>query len=712
MGFLNVNATYEGNKIPKLTKWLFPLSGIFRDACYALVGSFLLQYAINSGVLSSDPAAFKAQYGVITIAMIVALIWDGINDPIMGFIVEKFRFKNLGKFKPWILLGAIGNAIAVVCMFLIRPQFADGSANGWAFVGVMIAFYFLWDLFFTINDIGYWSMLPSLTNDEHERASITSRMTVCASIGGFVMTAGCMLLPTMFTNLSSAQVFAILAIVVSILFFLSQLFVFLLCKERKEDPNQTQVSEETHFLDLFKVFGKNKELRVAIISMFLYYLASGVLTGGIGLNYFYLSMGYGSGRGGLVSTIISVMYVLAMVSSQALYPAIAKKLSKQKILTISFIIQMVGFVGFFICCFPLFGQQPLAYNAITQTDPSLYMDMDFGWALGGTMFMYYVFPLIFFFGMGLMYLAVMVMFQDAIDYNEYKYGERKESIISAWRPLDVKLSSALLRGFQYIIFLSAGLMGAVNAISDAEQAHNASAQTKDGWLPVTGRPNDLYDPVFVQNVKDAQAMATADKLRIAGILIMVILVLSVVASWLLMHFGYTITEEKHKEIVAALELRHKKDFEAAGEEYKPDDEESQKAIEEAEKEEEKPAEAVVAAEPVAEEQKEEKPVAEEPKEEKAEVKEKPAEKKETKKAAPAKEETKEESKKNTASYHISKRASDNKWQVFRAGSDKVIKLFDTKVEAEEYTKRMAENQGVSYLSHASKGKNKGRIQKK
>ena len=101
--------------------------------------------------------------------MIIALIWDGINDPIMGFIVEKFHFKNIGKFKPWILMGAIGNAIAVVCMFLIRPENADGTANGWAFVGVMIGFYFLWDLFFTINDIGYWSMLPSLTNDEDER---------------------------------------------------------------------------------------------------------------------------------------------------------------------------------------------------------------------------------------------------------------------------------------------------------------------------------------------------------------------------------------------------------------------------------------------------------------------------------------------------------------------------------------------------------------
>lgn len=113
--------------------------------------------------------------------------------------------------------------------------------------------------------------------------------------------------------------------------------------------------------------------------------------------------------------------------------------------------------------------------------------------------------------------------------------------------------------------------------------------------------------------------------------------------------------------------------------------------------------------PAEEETKEETPKAEKLTKEK---KEKPA----PKKKAPAKkiEDKKEENKdaKKNASYHISKRASDNKWQVFRAGSEKVIKLFDTKVEAEEYTKRMAENQGVGYLSHASKGKNKGRIQKK
>lgn len=59
-------------------------------------------------------------------------------------------------------------------------------------------------------------------------------------------------------------------------------------------------------------------------------------------------------------------------------------------------------------------------------------------------------------------------------------------------------------------------------------------------------------------------------------------------------------------------------------------------------------------------------------------------------------------------YHVSKRASDGKWQVFIKGSDKVIKLFDTKPEAEKYCAQLAKNQGATLLVHKSKGPNKGK----
>lgn len=80
---------------------------------------------------------------------------------------------------------------------------------------------------------------------------------------------------------------------------------------------------------------------------------------------------------------------------------------------------------------------------------------------------------------------------------------------------------------------------------------------------------------------------------------------------------------------------------------------------------------------------------------------KPAPKKVEKKAAPS----------ANASYHLSKRA-DGKWQLFITGSDKVIKLFDTKAEGEAYAKEKASNTGRAVLAHNSKGANKGKIKKK
>ena len=531
-----VAKAYTGNKVPKFTRWFYPFSGIFRDACYALVGSFLLQYAITSGVLSSDAATFTQQYGVITIAMMVALVWDGINDPIMGFIVEKVHFK-LGKFKPWILIGAIGNTLAVILLFLVRP------AESWVFVGLMIAFYVLWDTFFTMNDIGYWAMLPSLSSDEQERASLTSRVTICAAIGGFVMTAAATLLPTMFGATSgkgAAAVYAVMAVVVSLLFLASQTIVFFFCQEKARDLKQEEASEKSSLIDLFKVVAKNPQVRVVVISIFLYYLANGVLTGGIGLNYYYLSVGYGSSSGGFVVTLISVFYVLSQIISQALYPMIVKKMSKQKLLSISTAITLFGAIGFFLTCFPLFGNTPLSLM-LSGATPAYGAGMDFGWALGGLMFCNYLFPFIFFFGTGLTYMVLLVMFQDSIDYNEYEFGERKESVISAWRPLDVKLGSALLRGFQFLIFLSAGVMGVVNGISSAEGQLNSGEVTSEQ---------------FVHEISELMEAVTPQSLIIIGIWIAVILAACFVAVWLLIHFGYKINEERHREIVDELEKRH------------------------------------------------------------------------------------------------------------------------------------------------------------
>ena len=178
--------------------------------------------------------------------------------------------------------------------------------------------------------------------------------------------------------------------------------------------------------------------------------------------------------------------------------------------------------------------------------------MNFGWAFGGLMFCNYLFPFVFFFGAGLVYMVILVMFQDSIDYNEYQFGERKESVISAWRPLDVKLGSALLRGFQYLIFLSAGVMPIVNGISKAEGSLNAD-------MAAAGSDEVAQKAVttnFVAKIQELMKDVKPSSLVIIGIWIAVLLVGCFVAVFLLIRFGYKLDEQRHREIVEELEKRH------------------------------------------------------------------------------------------------------------------------------------------------------------
>ena len=541
------NQVFEGNDVPKLTKILFPWSGIFRDACYALIGTFLIQYAITSGVLSSDIEAFKSQYGVITIAMMIALLWDGINDPIMGFVLEKVHFK-MGKFRPWIVLGAIGNSITIALMFII-PSIV-GPNWGWGYVAFMIVMYILWDLFFTINDIGYWSMLPALTNDPKERAKLTSQTAIAATIGTFIMNILMFILPGTFKSISTSTIYLVTSIFVAIFFLLSQVAVFVFCKEKKREDKQEEISSSATILDLFKVIGKNKELLYSSLGLLLYYFGSFILTG-IGQNYFYMIFGYGGNKGGMVATVISVVYVLATISAQAFYPMLTKKYTRNKILTYVSGVILFAYIAFFFVAFPVFSDKPLAYS-----DPS----SGSMWFLGGTMFLYYLFAFLFFAGSGIYYLAVLVMFQDSIDFNEWKFGERKESICFAWRPLNVKLASGLNRGLQFLVYAISGTSTYINAISTAEGEYNArfNALVEEAG----GKASDIdegartiIEEIKVEAIEKAGEDIQRSSKVVFGLIVIGTIVLAFIASFIILRFRYGLDEEKIKSILADLKER-------------------------------------------------------------------------------------------------------------------------------------------------------------
>ena len=104
---------FIGEKVPALSKWIYTVSSATRDAVDTLIAIFYVLYIQYAGVLSDDPGEYALQFGAIISFLFVARLWDGINDPLIGSIIENTRWK-IGKFKPWIFIGAFFSSIALI----------------------------------------------------------------------------------------------------------------------------------------------------------------------------------------------------------------------------------------------------------------------------------------------------------------------------------------------------------------------------------------------------------------------------------------------------------------------------------------------------------------------------------------------------------------------------------------------------------------------
>ncbi len=512
MAFWNTTKTFKGDNTPKTTSTIYCGASAFRDACYQLVSGFLITYITLSGLLSKDPKEFGLQFLVITIIQVICLIWDGFNDPIMGWIIEKFHFK-WGKYKPWILIGGILNTGVVLTLFLARP-------TGWGFVALFGVFYFLWDIVWTINDIAYWSMLPSLTKDEQKRNRITSIMQIAISVGVFGVYAAVPNLVGAFEGVSAQTVYGIIAIVVTSLYLISQILLVIGCKERDRSEDVDK-PDDVKFSDMIKLFKKNDQFRVNIIAILLNYLGSGVLVG-FAMYYFYLMFGYGAEAGGSIQFIFTVMYAVGTLLSQIAYPLLSKFLTRKKIFITSGICLLLGYTLFFIMGMPLFGKYALAVSH--------------SWAL----IVMYASAVILFFGQGLIAVAIIIQMQSTIEYNEYKHGERKEALVSSMRALVAKFGSAIQRLLIFVTLAVSGLQTVSNVISNGE------AELNNG----IGTLADLTDAVNKAREQITQGQWFTFSIGMIGVP-----VLALIGCIILSVFVFKIDEKKYKEIVDELNIR-------------------------------------------------------------------------------------------------------------------------------------------------------------
>ena len=154
-------------------KFAYGIGAVGKDMVYMLSASYILYYFQD--IMKTSAIAM----GVI---LLVARVFDAFNDPIMGVVVAKTKTK-WGKFRPWLLIGTITNAVILFLMFSAPP-----SLDGRGLVAYAAVTYILWGITYTMMDIPYWSMIPAFTEGGKEREGLSALARSCAGVGSALVT--------------------------------------------------------------------------------------------------------------------------------------------------------------------------------------------------------------------------------------------------------------------------------------------------------------------------------------------------------------------------------------------------------------------------------------------------------------------------------------------------------------------------------------------
>lgn len=407
------------NKAENRNKFTFGLGTVGRDMVYSMVSMYLIFYMTDIIEMSTSTLWW------ITAIVLGARVFDALNDPVMGVIVDNTNTKY-GKFKPWIAFGALVSGVLTVLLF------TDFGLQGAAYIGVFAVIYLCWGMSFTANDISYWSMLPSLSLDQKKREEIGSVARICANIGLFFVVAGIVPITTALGDaLGSMQKgYFAFAILIVLIMWGGQCITLFGVKEPKVVEKE---QEHTSLREMVKVIFGNDQLLYTAISMALFMIGYTTTTS-FGLYYFK----YAYGDEGMYS-IFAVILGVSQIAALVVFPMISRHFERKTLYWFATILVVAGYVIFFF--------------APTNT-------MTFIGIAGVLLFV----------GQAFIQLMMLMFLADTVEYGYWKSGRRNDSVTFSLQPFINKMGGAV----------ASGVVGATVIISGIKDAASAAEVTAQG----------------------------------------------------------------------------------------------------------------------------------------------------------------------------------------------------------------------------------------
>lgn len=363
---------------------------------FSLIGAF--QTKFYTDVLHIPLAS-------ISILILVARIWDAINDPLWGSFIDSRKPKKSGRFRPYILMFSIPLAVSAVLMFTKIP-----GINYLVFAYIT---YILYGMMYTAVNIPYGSLASVITDDEKERSSLSMWRSIGAGIGGL---PGTILLPmivftTTGTNPNGTSIKVLdgtkLTICVAVLAVISVLVYYLhfkLTKERIAPP--VKVKDDYNAFVTIKDLLKNRafvmlSLASMLLIAFQFYYQS---------TYLYLFTDYYHQPG--IYALVTICTYLPMAIFIPIMNKLIDKFGKKELCAYGMVFATLASVVLFF---------------IKAQNPYVFLAFTFLSGLGQTFFV----------------LEVWALVMDVIDYHELRTGRREEGTAYALFSFSRKLGQTI-----------------------------------------------------------------------------------------------------------------------------------------------------------------------------------------------------------------------------------------------------------------------------
>ena len=361
-----------------------------------------------------------------SLLLVVVQVWDAINDPLIGSIVDSDRHTyKRNKFLQYIWVGSIGLIVGGACCFLPFP-----GAPTWAKIIIFIAGYVIWDAFYTVANVPYGSLLSLISSEPADRASLSAWRSIGSMLGNMLPMV---ILPFIIYNedesLNGPRVF-LAALIMGVLGFIC--FQFMIKTTEVRVDTELKVSEEREKFNVIKAMGNFCTNRPAVgatlaaMGMFIGMQGAATAVSVVFQIYF---------KNTDISGIVQLFSMIPILVFTPLARKMVTKFGKKELSVVGAICSIIGACGLFI---------------ITPDNT------------GTDLLIYILCQLVYSLGLGIYSTVSWAMMGDAIDYNEWKTGKREEGVVYSLHSFFRKLAQGVGPAVALVIMSTLGYVN--NAI--------------------------------------------------------------------------------------------------------------------------------------------------------------------------------------------------------------------------------------------------------